>query len=326
MAVVLVTAIGSFAGDIAVENLKRRGHRVVGCDIYPGDWIADSRNVDFFAQSPLPTEEERYCAFLGDLCNAHGIQYVIPLTDPEVDVLSENKARFNAEGICVCTSDFDVVRLCRDKYALPTFLKQVGIAGAIETSLLGDAARGDALGYPLVAKPRKGRSSQGCFRIADRLDLDYVRAKHGHANEYVLQPCLAGSVVTVDVLRCPATGQVICVSRRELLRTVSGAGTTVEIFPAEDLHRICRAMAAALEVIGCVNCEFIECAEGDFHLLEINPRFSAGVEFSYMAGYDFVSGHLDCFAGNPVPAAGVIRQLTIARKYEEYVMREKRDA
>jgi carbamoyl-phosphate synthase large subunit len=60
--------------------------------------------------------------------------------------------------------------------------------------------------------------------------------------------------------------------------------------------------------------------------LEINPRFSAGVEFSYMAGYDFVSGHLDCFAGNPVPAAGVIRQLTIARKYEEYVMREKRDA
>ena len=40
----LVTAIGSFSADIVIKNLIKSGFRVVGCDIYPAEWIADSGN------------------------------------------------------------------------------------------------------------------------------------------------------------------------------------------------------------------------------------------------------------------------------------------
>ena len=42
----LVTAIGSFSADIVIKNLKKNGMRVVGCDIYPPEWIADAEHVD----------------------------------------------------------------------------------------------------------------------------------------------------------------------------------------------------------------------------------------------------------------------------------------
>ena len=49
------------------------------------------------------------------------------------------------------------------------------------------------------------------------------------------------------------------------------------------------AIAGLLGVRGCVNMEFIEDRDGVYHMLECNPRFSGGVEFSCLAGYDCVT-------------------------------------
>ena len=54
-------------------------------------------------------------------------------------------------------------------------------------------------------------------------------------------------------------------------------------------------------------------------MLECNPRFSGGVEFSCIAGYDCVSEHLHCFEGKPVDTAAKISGMYIARKFEEYI-------
>ncbi|MFQ9705363.1 MAG: ATP-grasp domain-containing protein [Enterocloster clostridioformis] len=51
---------------------------------------------------------------------------------------------------------------------------------------------------------------------------------------------------------------------------------------------------------GCVNMEFIEDRDGVYHMLECNPRFSGGVEFSCLAGYDCVTNHLRCFEGKEI--------------------------
>ena len=49
---ILVTAVGSFSAAAVVGNYKKEGFRVIGCDIYPAEWIVASGEVDRFYQAP----------------------------------------------------------------------------------------------------------------------------------------------------------------------------------------------------------------------------------------------------------------------------------
>ena len=55
MRTVVVTAIGSFSADIVIRKCRENGIRVIGCDVYPREWIADAGNVDVFYQVPYAT-------------------------------------------------------------------------------------------------------------------------------------------------------------------------------------------------------------------------------------------------------------------------------
>ncbi len=115
------------------------------------------------------------------------------------------------------------------------------------------------------------------------------------------------------------TGRSAAVCRKELLRTPNGAGTSVLVFSNPTLEAICKEAASALGIQGCVNFEFIEGEDGTFSMLECNPRFSGGVEFSCMAGYDCVLNHVKCFLGEDILPSVPVKEMYIARKYEEYV-------
>ena len=80
-------------------------------------------------------------------------------------------------------------------------------------------------------------------------------------------------------------------------------------------------LADKLGVIGCVNFEFLRDDEGTYYYVECNPRFSGGVEFSCLAGYDCVSNHVRAFENNKIDEFQLNRNMYIARKYEEYVTR-----
>lgn len=315
MARILLTAIGSFSADIVIKELKAKGHHVIGADMYPGPWIADACNVDRFYRAPPAVEGDLFIGFISDVCHDEQIDYVIPLTDPEVDLLCCLKESFLASGTVLCVPDENTVRLCRNKYRLPIFLNEAGIENIIPTTLLADDADVE---FPMIIKPVSGRSSQGCHRVADEIKLEYLKNTL-NGSDYVRQPLLKGNIVTVDVVRDSLTGETVCIPRRELLRNPKGAGTTVEIFEEPELERISALIAEKVGINGTANFEFIETAGGEFYFLEINPRFSAGVAFTQMAGYDMVSNHLNCFMGRPIDRKLSIEKMIIARKYQEYV-------
>lgn len=317
MSNVLVTAIGSFAASTIIKTLQDAGHKVIGCDIYPKEWIADAYQVDSFHQVPYSTDKLNYVEALRDICQQHDVQFIFPLTDTEVDVLVDEKHSFKDQGISICISDERTIKICRDKYRLFQFLTEQGIRHTIPTKLLRDTQLED-LQFPVFMKPRSGRSSQGCRTVNDAQEFLYFKERLNE-NEYVVQPLLKGNVVTVDVVRDPKEDHVVCVSRLELLRNVSGAGTTVEVFEDRDLDEICIEIARMVGIIGAVNFEFIQ-NESGYHLLEINPRFSGGVVFSQLAGYDVVTNHWRCFQHQPIDTKN-IKKMTIARKYTEYITR-----
>ncbi|WP_415065032.1 ATP-grasp domain-containing protein [Lacrimispora sp.] len=313
----LVTAIGSFSADIVIKNLKKNGIRVIGCDIYPGEWIADSSNVDSFYQVPYATEGKLYADKILEICEQEHVDAILVLTDVEADVLNSFRREFQQSGVTLCLPCEETLSICRDKRKLFHFLTSQGVGTPIPTLDLKETDP-EALTYPVVVKPYNGRSSQGLSYIHSKNEMKAFLEKED-LGDFILQPFYKGSIITVDVVRKSDTGETAVVCRKELLRTPNGAGTSVKVFSDPLLEEMCKKIASILGINGCVNFEFIEGEDKIHHMLECNPRFSGGVEFSCMAGYDFVTNHLRCFTGEALDMRGPIKEMYIARKYEEYI-------
>lgn len=330
MTTVLITAIGSFSAEAVIRRSREMGFYIIGCDIYPEEWVASSKDVDVFYRAPYATDSREYLSFLTELCRREQVDFVVPLTDAEVDVLNGLPAAESGTGrsignAVVCISGEQTITLCRDKYRLWQFLEPLKLCRMIPSVRAGEIAGVTEVSYPAVLKPCDGRSSQGLFFIPDAEEMEYrlrQLKKQGRTGDYLVQPRVSGCVVTVDVVRDTDGVCCVCVPRRELLRTLNGAGTSVEVFFDEELEAQCRAIADALGICGCVNMEFIEEAEGSFVFLECNPRFAGGVAFSCEAGYDMIKNHFRCFMGDIPEQACQIEGGYIARRYTEYVMRK----
>lgn len=315
---VLTTSIGSFSANAVLNGMRRAGRRVVGCDIHPGEWIANSSDVDRFYQIPPATAKDAYIESLLDICRREGVSSIAPLTDPEVDLLSAKGDVFQNEGIQVLISPKETISVCRDKAAFAEFVtgKDLGIARMIPTARVEEVA---PYPYPLMCKPYDGRSSQGLRLVRNEAEWKTFVLKDAR-HDYVVQPFVKGRIVTVDVVRHPCSGQVVSIPRVELLRTPNGAGTSVCVFSDRQLSEACELLARDLGIVGCVNFEFLLDEKHDFHLLECNPRFSGGVAFSCGVGYDMIGNHLRCFEGDvgQIDALHEYQPRCIARRYAEW--------
>ena len=312
---VLVTAIGSFSADRVIRELHDAGIRVIGCDIYPRQWIANSSLVDVFYHVALAHSKE-YEIQLREIIQEEHVDYIFPLTDIEVDVL--NGLRGTLESV-VCISGADTIRVCRDKWKtfhilVPKFEKYL-----IPTRLLSNI-KIDGLEYPVICKPINGRSSSGLFIAHNVRDFQYYRSTITDGDRYCVQPKIEGTVVTVDIVRSEWNDECVAIPRREFLRTPNGAGVSVEIFQNDILCELAKNIASELNINGCVNFEFIETPSHEYRFLECNPRFSGGISFSCIAGYNFVMNHLKCFLYESIDSQPRTRDMFIVKKYNEYVM------
>ena len=105
MKTALLTAVGSASAGMVIERLHALGLRVVGCDIYPRAWNVASGEVDVFFQAVYATDADAYVRQMEEAVRREHADFLIPLTDVEVDALCAHKARFSALGCVLCVPD-----------------------------------------------------------------------------------------------------------------------------------------------------------------------------------------------------------------------------
>lgn len=315
METILLTAIGSAAALAAYKGYKSLGLRVVGCDVYPKAWNVNSGDMDEFFQVPYATDTERYIAALLDNAPRYGYTAIAPLTDLEVDALAPMHARFLSAGIKLHCLDRSAAASCRDKLGMSRFLKEHGVCDTIDT-YPASSVPSEAMRFPMMLKPLRGRSSSGQMIVNSQKELELAVSMR---SDYIAQPFMTGNIYTVDVAR-DSFGNVAALPREELLRTARGLGTTVRIAPDHPLIGIAANIARLVNIVGVVNIEFIE-NEGRYYFLEINPRFSGGVGFSCMAGYDFIKASVECYSGESISPCAVNNEMILSQRYEQYITR-----
>lgn len=309
---ILVTAIGSFSADCVINTLKKGGHKVIGCDIYPSIWHAVSSDCNQVYQAPYATNEEEYIQFLLNLSEKENIKYIIPLTDLEIDVINRYREQFHRANIILCIQSSKTLSIARNKENLSKLFESDSVVKI--PKFTNTRELNEMFPLPAIAKPIDGRSSEGLKRIYEREELNRLKGREN----YIIQQMIDGSVFCVDYVR-DLNGHDFAIPREELLRTKNGAGTTIRIVPNEQVRDIVSYIGHKIGVIGCVNMEFIKDKDG-FYLIDINPRFSAGIAFSNFIGYDMVTSHLNCFINKSIDKPVELKEQIICKRYKEELL------
>ncbi|MBF1284541.1 MAG: carboxylate--amine ligase, partial [Oribacterium parvum] len=158
---ILLTAIGSFSARAIIKRLKELGFFVFGMDCYPKEWVVNAALVDGFIQVPLVSKEEDYEEACFSIVENRGIDAIFPLTDIEVDYFYKNRKKYEEKGIVLLLPKGDL-SLIRNKYLLGRNLSLSMEKGfsIIEGKSYEEMDFSEPE-FPLVAKLKSGRSSEG---------------------------------------------------------------------------------------------------------------------------------------------------------------------
>lgn len=277
------------------ENLSE-GDKIVATDMQlsaPALQVADVK-----IQVPA-VYDPKYIDITLDICREQKIDALLCLNDLELPILAENKGRFEALGVKVIVSDPNIIDICFDKYKTAQWVESLGLNAPKSYVRLEDAKKALDVGeiaFPLFMKPRWGSGSIGLETIDDMEELEIyhhllmkkikktILASASVGDEYIMiQEKLTGKEFGLDVMN-DLQGNNVGVSVKQKLAMRAGETDKAITVDIHEVYEMGRKIGAHLHHIGNLDVDIMQRANGDFCVLELNPRFGGGYPFSYEAG------------------------------------------
>lgn len=250
-----------------------------------------------------------------DICRKHHVDALISLNDLELPILAENKAKFEAEGVIVIVSGPEVIDICFDKYKTAQWTESIGLNAPKTYVRLDDAKKALATGeiaFPLFMKPRWGSGSIGLETIGDMEELDIyydilmkkikksILATASVGEEYIMiQEKLTGQEFGLDVMN-DLRGNNVAVSVKKKLAMRAGETDKAITVDLPVVREMGKKIGENLHHIGNLDMDIMQRANGDYCVLELNPRFGGGFPFSYEAGVNLPKAIIEWLRGNEV--------------------------
>lgn len=261
----------------------------------------------------LPSgEDKHFIPYLLQECKNRGIELLIPTVDFELLPIAENKAQFIAAGIQVPISSLQALRFCRDKYQLLSQCQGKAFISAF--CLLTEDSLSSPIAFPCFAKPRLGAGSRGIALIKNQQDLALL-PKDG---SYLLQEFLPGEEYSVDVYIHSSKCARAAVPRLRL-KIDSGIAVAAQTRISPQLSNMALEVAQCIDLRYVANIQFKADAQGQFKLLEINPRFPGTLPLTAAAGVDIPQLLIEDVLGLPF-AEGLLpfKELMVVRYWTEH--------
>lgn len=259
--------------------------------------------------------DHNYIDITLDICKKYNINVLISLNDLELPILAKNKRLFQENGVTIIVSDPQVIDICFDKYKTAKWIESIGLKSPKTYVNLSDVKNALAIGevsFPLFMKPRWGSGSIGLETVfdMDELDLYYtillkkikrtILATASIGDEYILiQEKLTGDEFGLDVIN-DLNGNNVAVSVKQKLAMRAGETDKAITCDLPEVSNIGQKVGRELKHIGNLDMDIMQRANGDYCVLELNPRFGGGFPFSYEAGVNLPKAIIKWIANKSV--------------------------
>lgn len=250
-----------------------------------------------------------------DICKKNKVDALISLNDLELPILANNKHLFEELGVKVIVSSIEVIDICFDKYKTAQWIESIGLKSPKTYIRLGDAKKALETGeisFPLFMKPRWGSGSIGLESIADMEELDIyynllmkkikrtILSTASVGDEYIIiQEKLTGNEYGLDIMN-DLEGNNVGVSVKHKLAMRAGETDKAVTVDLPVVRKMGEQIGRELKHIGNLDVDIMQRANGDYCVLELNPRFGGGFPFSYEAGVNMPKAIIEWIKGNKV--------------------------
>ncbi|MDX6643220.1 MAG: carbamoyl-phosphate synthase large subunit [Solirubrobacteraceae bacterium] len=323
--IVLVLGVGGTVSQAILKALALSplSTRIVAACVTP--YAAGLFGADRAYVSPR-ADDPGFLQWLDDIVRRDHVHAILSGVEEVLDVLApEAEAIRDRTGSIAVVAEPSTLAVGRDKLTTCHWLRDRGLPHP-RFADSGDTAAVEMLveacGFPLLAKPRIGKASEGVALLQQPSDLERVRGLGGVVvQEYLGTPeeeFTAGCV-------CDADGSLraTIVMRRQLR-----FGTTVQAEVGEypDVRTVAERVVSELSPAGPCNVQ-LRLRDGEPVPFELNVRFSGTASARARLGFNEVDAVLrNLVLGEPVPDLSAVTKRVMLRYWNEvYVPRSAID-
>lgn len=277
MRVIFVTAVGGDIGSSVLKSLRSSFplDRLVGCDV--NEYNQGIGYLDEFYIAPAYTYKQEYMEFVKTLCLEKNITHFVPMTEPEIKIINENRDFFQKNGIKVLIHNANILDIALDKYKTAVYLRKNGVPVPktwlpIELEYPSE--------FPVVVKGRQGCGSKNLAIVHSK--EEYVRAIERIENPVVQEYVgTEEEEYTVGIFSNKNQTEYIAFKRK---LGYGGMSIQVELVEDTQIEHISMEVAKLFDLAGSINIQMRK-EKGNYYIFEINPRISSTVGFRNKLGF-----------------------------------------
>lgn len=232
-----------------------------------------------------PITKSGYIDIILDICKKEKISGVLSLIDPELSLLAENKERFDALGVTIIGSTYDLCEMALDKMQMYKWLKRHGYNCArswMDKEEFYRAVDAGEVTYPVFVKPYRGSASISISKVYDKETVDLLFA---HEDDLMIQEFLDGQEIGADVYTDLISGEVVSIFTKKKIKMRAGETDKAVSFKNPELFALIEKFVLEAGYRGQIDIDIFE-INGKYYISEVNPRFGGGYPHAYESGCD----------------------------------------
>lgn len=301
---ILVTGVGAIIGYGVISSLRKSKYQcnIIGMDIY-SDAVGQVW-CDHFLQA-IPAADENYINFLNETIDKYHIDLVFFGTEQEIQRCYECRVELQKNYSKLVLNRDNIIPIAGDKWKTHCFLTEHGIK-SIPSSIYYDFDEAkEEFGLPLLLKPRRSYASKGICLAYTKEEFDAWRTKY--SDQFMVQK-MVGDDEHEYTAATFGLRNGRCIHPIVMRRKLSKAGATDKaiVYPVPEIDSQIYRLCESLKPIGPINFQF-RLHDGDFLLLEINPRISASTSIRTAFGYNEAEMCIGFFLEGVLPPEPIIR-------------------
>ncbi|NLC67990.1 MAG: ATP-grasp domain-containing protein [Clostridiaceae bacterium] len=261
------------------KELNNRG-QVIATDcskLAPALYDADKHFI-------VPTiNDEEYLDTILSICKENKIKAVLSLIDPELSILAKHKQDFLEIGVIPIISDYEVVEMCFDKYAMYKFLSQNGFETAksyIDKETFYKNLDLGNINYPVFVKPIKGSASININKAKSKEEIEVLFKRF---NDLMIQEFMDGAEYGADTYIDMISGEPVAIFIKEKIKMRAGETEKSVSVKDEKLFNLIKEFVKKAGLKGIIDIDIFK-VNDEYCISEVNPRFGGGYPHAYECG------------------------------------------
>ncbi len=288
---ILLSAVGGMPSISYIKHLQSNGYFVIGIDSNKSS--IGFKFCDEFYTVPTVSQSSEYIKAIQSI----NFDVFFPWLDEEHILFSSIDLKEVFPKGTVITSSPESIRITTNKNLTYDFCIREDIPVARKKTI-----------PPVFVRKIFSRGSKGARLICSKEELEKL-SRH----EIISQEPLSGLEYTVDIL---ILKDIFIASPRSRIKSTN-VSTLSQIDLNKDIIEFCRKVCSKLDLYGPINIQLFKLKNGEFRLIEINPRLAGTSILSIKAGFDLLCLTIESILKGSISKTTIKDNLTMQRYYCE---------